>query len=128
MSSSRVYKIGYGCPPEETRWKEGQCGNPTRRYRTQPFSKLEKIDKHLLRLIEVVGNDGIKRKVRALELILRNLLQQELAGSRRALIIRLKYESIAQEVERGKLEVKLIENDYTRALAAGLPVEDSDDE
>src|SRR5687768_6688759 len=24
-------KIGYGCPPKDTRWKKGECGNPSGR-------------------------------------------------------------------------------------------------
>jgi hypothetical protein len=126
-SSSKDYEVGYMRPPKETRWKKGQSGNPARRYRTRHLSDLEMIDRHLLRPIDVVEN-GETKKVPALRVIVLKLWQQELAGSRRALSVRLKYEAIAQEVAERGVEVELVENDYTRALAAGLMPEGTGDE
>lgn len=126
-SSSKDYEVGYQHPPKETRWKKGQSGNPTRRYRTRPISEIEMIDRLLLRRIDVVV-DGETKKVTALEVIVVKLWQQELAGSRRAFSVRLKYEAIAQECAARGVEVELVESDYTRALAAGLPPESIDDE
>lgn len=85
------------------------------------------IDRHLLRRIDVVEK-GEKKKVPALRVIVLKLWQQELAGSRRALSVRLKYEAIAQEAAERGVEVELVESDYTRALAAGLSPEGTDDE
>jgi Family of unknown function (DUF5681) len=126
-ASSKDYVVGYQRPPKETRWKKGQSGNPDRRYPARTASASELIDKLLLRPVEVVEK-GETRKVTALEVIVLQLWQQELAGNRRALRVRLKYEDIAREnAERG-VEVDLVENDYTQALAAGLPSEDTDHE
>ncbi len=114
------YEVGYKRTPKHTRWKKGQCGNPNRRYPARSPSALELLDKLLLRPIEVVEK-GETRRVTALEVIVLQLWQQELAGNRRALAVRLKYERIARDtVERG-VEVELAENDYTQALAAGPP-------
>jgi hypothetical protein len=55
------------------------------------------------------------------------LWRQEFAGNRQALAVRLKYEAIAQDAAERGVEVELIENDYTRALAAALQ-EDTDRE
>jgi Family of unknown function (DUF5681) len=126
-SSSKDYEVGYMRPPKETRWKEGQCGNPARQYRTRPLSEIEMIDRHLLRRIDVVEK-GETRRVPALRVIVLKLWQQELAGSRRALSVRLKYEAIAREAAERGVEVELVESDYTRALAAGLLPEGTDDE
>jgi len=126
MSASPKYEVGYKRPPKHTRWQKGQCGNPRRRYPARRTSALELVDKLLLRPIEVTEK-GESRKVTALEVIMLQLWQQELAGNRRALGVRLKYEEIAREnAERG-VEVELAESDYTQALATA-PTQDADHE
>jgi hypothetical protein len=112
------YEVGYKRTPKHTRWKKGQCGNPDRRYPARRPGVLEVIDKLLLRPIEVVEK-GETRKMTALEVIVLQLWQQELAGNRRALAVRLKYEGIAHDTAEIGVEVELAENDYTQALAAG---------
>ena len=124
---SKGYKIGYKRPPKETRWKKGQSGNPDRRRPARTVSALEAIDRLLLRPIEVVEK-GETRRVTALEVIVLQLWQQELAGNRRALGVRLKYEGIARENAGRGVEVELAETNYTRALAAGLPPGSADGE
>jgi hypothetical protein len=126
-SSPKDYDVGYKRPPKKTRWKKGQSGNPARRHPPRSVSAIETIDRLLLRRVEVVEK-GETRKITALELIVLQLWQQELAGNRRALGVRLKYGGIAREnAERG-VEVEFVESDYTRALAVGLPPEGTDDE
>jgi hypothetical protein len=97
MSPSRNdYEVGYKRPPKDTRWKKGQTGNPARRYPARSLSTVEMIDRQLLRPVEIVEK-GETKKVTALEVILLQLWRQELAGDRRALGVRLKYEGIARE-------------------------------
>lgn len=117
-SPPKDYEVGYKRPPKETRWKKGQSGNSANRRRPAPaLSALEAIDKHLLRPIEVVEKGETKR-VTSLEVILRQLWQKEIAGSQRALCVRLKYEAIAREnAERG-LDLQLVEGDYMAAPPA----------
>ena len=85
------------------------------------------IDGHLLRPIDVIEK-GETKKIPALKVIVLKLWQQELAGSRRALSVRLKYEAIAQEAAERGIEVELVESDYTRALAGRLSPEGTDNE
>jgi hypothetical protein len=123
---SKDDEVGYRRPPKHSRWKKGQCGNPNRKYPKRLPSALEFIDQLLLRPVEVVEKGETKR-VTALAVIMLQLWRQELAGSRRALAIRLKYEAIAQEAADRGVKVELAENDYTRAVAAALQ-QDTDDE
>jgi hypothetical protein len=128
MSPSRNdYEVGYKRPPKETRWKKGQTGNPARRYPARSLSALEMIDRQLLRPVEIVEK-GETKNVTALEVILLQLWRQELAGDRRALGVRLKYEGIAREKAAQGVEIEFVESSYTRALAAGLLPASSDDE
>ena len=128
MSPSRNdYEVGYKRPPKETRWKKGQSGNPGRRYPAHSISAVEMIDRLLLRPVEIVEK-GETKKVIALEVILLQLWRQELAGNRRALGVRLKYERIAREKAAQGVEIEFVESRYSRALAAGLLPESSDDE
>jgi hypothetical protein len=125
--SQKDYEVGYKRPPKETRWKKGQSGNPARRYPARSISAVEMIDRLLLRPIEIVEK-GETKKVTALEVIVLQLWRQELAGDRRALGVRLKYEEIARENAEQGVEIEFVESYYTRALAAGLPPESTDDE
>ena len=85
------------------------------------------IDRQLLRPVEIVEK-GETKKVTALEVILLQLWRQDLAGDRRALGVRLKYEGIAQEKAAQGVEIEFVESRYSRALAAGLLPESFDDE
>jgi hypothetical protein len=123
---SKDDEVGYQRPPQHSRWKKGQCGNPNRKYPARKTGALELMDQLLLRPIEVVEK-GETRRVTALAVIILQLWRQEFAGSRRALATRLKYEAIAQEAADRGVEVELAENDYTRAVAAALQ-QDTDHE
>jgi hypothetical protein len=101
--------------------------NPNRRYPARALSVIEMIDRLLLRPIEVVEK-GETRRVTALEVIILQLWQKELAGNPRALAVRLKYEGIVRENAGRGVEIDLLESDYTRALATGLAPENTDDE
>ena len=113
--------VGYGRPPQETRWKKGHCGNPRKQYRRRPASALETIDELLLRPIDVVER-GATRKATALEAIVLQLWQKELSGNQRALRARLKFEEIARESSDRGIEIEFSDSDYTRAMSAGRPV------
>ena len=126
-ASPKDYEVGYKRPPKETRWKKGQSGNSARRRATRKASALESIEKLLLRSFEIAEKGGM-RTVTALEVIVLQLWQKELAGNRRALSVRLKYEAIARENAGRGVEVELAESDYTRALVAELPPEGADNE
>jgi len=116
------YEVGYKRPPKRTQWKKGQSGNPRCRHLVPTLSALETIDRHLLRLIDVVEN-GVPKKVTVLAAIILQLWQKELAGDQRALGVRLKYEEIAKEAVKRGVEVEFVDSDYSRALTKGRPPE-----
>jgi Family of unknown function (DUF5681) len=117
-SSSDDHEVGYKRPPRQTRWKKGQSGNPDRRYPKRTLSAVEMIDSLLFSPVNIIEN-GVPRKVTALEAIILQLLQKELAGNQRARAVRMKFEEIARENADRGVEIEFVESDYTRALAAG---------
>jgi hypothetical protein len=68
MSTSKEYKVGYCKPPEHSKWKKGQCGNP-KRIRKRPVKPVAAlIDEFLASEVEVV-DDGIPQRRTAFEVI-----------------------------------------------------------
>ena len=86
-----TYEVGYGRPPQETRWKRGQSGNvgPKKRKRASAAT-VEIIDRLFSEPVEIVEN-GVGRKVSTLEAILMRLWAAELSGSKRASRVRLQF-------------------------------------
>jgi hypothetical protein len=109
--------VGYRRPPKHTRWKKGQSGNRRRKYPARSKGTVEMIDRLLLKPVEVTVN-GETRMVPTLEAILLQLWLKEVAGDRRALSVRLKYQEFATHNSEPKLEITFVDSDYTRALAA----------
>ena len=86
-----AYEVGYGRPPHETRWKKGQSGNPgPKRRRSAAVATVEIIDRLFGEPVEIVEN-GVARKVSALEAILMRLWAAEMSGSKRAGRVRLQF-------------------------------------
>jgi hypothetical protein len=110
-------ETGYGSPPKHTRWKEGQSGNPKRRYPKRKDGTVELITKHLLKPVEITVGET-SRKVTTLEAILHRLWLKEIAGEPRALKIRLKFEEFARQFAKSRVEVVFVDNEYTAAFAA----------
>jgi hypothetical protein len=110
--------VGYGHPPQETRWKKGQSGNPRRRYPARSRSSVEIIDRLFLKPVDITVNGETKR-VTTLEAILLQLWMKEVAGNQRALRVRLKYQEFARQHSEPRLEITFTDSDYTRALSAG---------
>jgi hypothetical protein len=117
---SNEYPVGYGRPPKETRWKKGQSGNPKRRYPARSHSTVEMIDRFFVTPVGITVN-GEEKKVSTLEAIILQLWLREIAGDRRALDVRLKYETFARVNSAIKVEMIFVDSDYTQALATGLP-------
>ena len=80
-------KTGYKNPPKHTRWKEGQSGNPERRYPKRVETSVDLIDRLLLKPVEITVGEK-SRRVTTLEAILFRLWQKEVVGDARALRIR----------------------------------------
>ena len=95
--------VGYKRPPEHTRWKKGQCGNPMRHYRRACKGTVELIDELFAEQITIVEN-GVSRRLSVFQAILLQLWSKEMAGDKRALAARLKYQEFVAQ-QRGPPEI-----------------------
>jgi hypothetical protein len=91
---SKKYDVGYGQPPEHSKWKKGQCGNPARirKHPVKPTAAI--IDEFFARKVDIVEN-GISHRRSAFEIILLQLYNKAMAGDTRALNILTKYSDFA---------------------------------
>jgi hypothetical protein len=120
------YEVGYGRPPKGRRWKKGQSGNPKRPFSSRSYSTVEMIDRLFQKPVDITVN-GEEKKVSTLEAIIFQLWLKEIASDRRALDVRLKYETFARVNSETKVEMIFVDNEYTRALAAGPLTESTGD-
>ncbi len=65
--------------------------------------------------------NGEEKKVSTLAAIILQLWLKEITGDRRALDVRLKYETFARANSEIKVEMIFVDSAYTQALATGLP-------
>ncbi len=109
--------VGYRRPPKHTRWKKGQCGNPGRKRKRALKGTAEIIDQLFAKPVTFTEN-GSARTANGLAVIVTQLVKKELAGDRRAMAVRLKYEAFAvrQNGHRGFVLISE-KNDDTRERA-----------
>jgi hypothetical protein len=83
MSEDRSYEVGYGKPPEHTRFKPGQSGNPRGR---KPGSKnvMTLLEETLFATVKVREN-GKVRRVPAIQACFLNLRNLAMKGDSKAL-------------------------------------------
>jgi hypothetical protein len=112
----KPYDVGYGRPPRHTRWKKGQSGNPRHKKRKVREGTIAILDHLLMRIVPITINGELKR-MSALEVIVTQLVQKELAGSTRASRVLLKYTQLANSTSEKKVELRFVEDDYTRAFS-----------
>jgi hypothetical protein len=86
--------VGYKRPPKAYRWKKGQYGNPGRRRKRPLKGAAEIIDQLFAKSVSFV-EDGSVRKASGLAVIVSQLVKKQLAGERRAMNVRLKYETFS---------------------------------
>jgi Family of unknown function (DUF5681) len=93
--------VGYKLPPKAYRWEKGQCGNPGRKRKRALKGTAEIIDQLFTKPVSFVENGSV-RKASGLAVIVSQLVKKQLAGERRAMNVRLKYETFAvrQNVSR----------------------------
>jgi hypothetical protein len=107
---SGEYAVGRGRPPEHSKWKKGQCGNParTRKHTAKPVVAM--IDEFFSSEHVVVEN-GIQKRRSALEIILMQLYTKALCGNTRALNVFSKYREFASSsVPTNPFEVLLVDD------------------
>jgi hypothetical protein len=83
-SGPHDYQVGYGRPPKETRFQPGKSGNPRGRPKVERHLG-DALREELYRQIEVVNERGDKRKVPALDVIMRGLVRDSTRRDRAAL-------------------------------------------
>ena len=81
--SKDEYEVGYGKPPEATRFKKGASGNPNGRPKGTP--DLKTIVRELLSAQVTVTEGGKKRKVSTLTATVMRLSEKALKGDMRAI-------------------------------------------
>jgi Family of unknown function (DUF5681) len=86
--------VGYKRPPKAYRWKKGQSGNPGRKRKRALKGTAEIIDQLFTKPVSFVEN-GSALKACGLAVIVRQLAIRQSAGERRAMNVRLKYETFA---------------------------------
>jgi hypothetical protein len=80
---SKEYKVGYKKPPEETRWRPGQSGNPKGKPRGSRSLKSEL--NAVLRSMTLIKENGRVRKVKTSEALARRFVLLAMSGNPRAL-------------------------------------------
>lgn len=103
--------VGYGRPPEHSKWKKGQCGNPARIRKRTAKPVVAMIDEFFASEHVVVEN-GIPKRRSALEIILLQLHNKAICGSTRALNVLTKYrEFAATSVGPNPFKALLVDDD-----------------
>jgi hypothetical protein len=115
--------VGYGHPPEKSRWKKGQTGNPRNIRPKREESTVALIDRLLVAPVKIVKN-GVPTKMPALNAIMYQLLQKSLSGHRKAERALREFETFASRTMTKRLEIVFVDNEYTAAFSATQP-EDS---
>jgi len=103
--------VGYGRPPEHSKWKKGQCGNPARIRKRTAKSVVAMIDEFFASEIQVTEN-GISQRRSAFEIIFLQLWKKAMAGNTRALNVLTKYSDFAASRDStGGMRIELIDDE-----------------
>jgi hypothetical protein len=102
-SKTGKYKVGYGKPPVEYRWKKGQSGNPQSKRKKRGISTAAIVEGYFLKEVDVL-KAGSPHRITTFEAIISKLYLEELAGNKKAARARLKYFEFAAS-KREKHEV-----------------------
>ena len=87
---SEKYAVGYGRPPEHSKWKKGQCGNPARIRKRIAKPIVAMIDEFFASEHIVSG-----KRCSAFEIILVQLSNKAIAGNSRAFNVLANYRAFA---------------------------------
>jgi len=108
---SKKYDVGYCRPPEHSKWKKGQCGNPARIRKRPVKPAAAMIDEFFAREIDVVEK-GIEQRRSAFEIIFLQLYNKATAGNARALNVLTKYSDFAASRDStGGIRIELVEDE-----------------
>ena len=104
------YEVGYKKPPQRSRFKKGESGNPNGRPRGS--KNLATLLEKELRQRVVVNENGRRRSITKQEAMIKHLVNKALSGDRRLLQLMLE-------------EIRLLE---TRAASSGTAIIDEADQ
>lgn len=75
-NSKKEYKVGYGKPPKDTRFKKGVSGNPAgRKKKPLPLTLEEAIKLELNKEMTITNKDGVKEKISLYSLLAKSFVQ-----------------------------------------------------
>jgi Family of unknown function (DUF5681) len=94
-SKTEAYEVGYGKPPQHSRFKKGQSGNPAGG-KKGPRSFDDFVDRVISEKMRVT-KDGRKRKMPKMEAIANTVVNKALAGDMKAIIYVMNRRSGAQD-------------------------------
>ncbi len=109
-TSPEKYEVGYGRPPQHTRWKKGQCGNPKRIRKRTPKPVVWLIDEFFAGELDIIEN-GKSRRVSNFEAVVLQLWTKAMAGNKHAMNVLLRYQEFAASrggVEHPKVKVERV--------------------
>jgi hypothetical protein len=113
--SANDYKVGRGRPPESSRWKPGQSGNP--KGRPKGAKGFPTIFDEVLKQTFEVQEKGRTRRITAREAMVRRVVSDALKGSIKALAFVF---AMAPKVARTAAAVPTITRDMTAKEALNL--------
>jgi len=116
---SKKYDVGYCRPPEHSKWKKGQCGNPARIRKRLVKPAAAMIDEFFAREIDIVEN-GISQRRSAFGIIFLQLYNKATARNARALNVLTKYSDFAAGRDpTGGMRVEWIDDETNPKEPAG---------
>lgn len=98
-----AYKVGYGQPPLEHRFKKGRSGNP--KGRPKGSKNIKTMLENLLTARQTIRENGRKTSVQHIEIVLKQLLAKALKGDLKAthslLELAARYDVLGDEPQTG---------------------------
>jgi hypothetical protein len=110
----KKYDVGFGRPPEHSKWKKGQCGNPNRIRKRTAKPVVAIIDGFFATQIEVIEN-GISRRRSVFETICLQLWNKAMAGNFRALkVVKMYSDFAASRDSTGGVIVEFVDDEASQ--------------
>jgi uncharacterized protein DUF5681 len=102
VSQLPAYRVGYGKPPEHTRFRKGRSGNPKGRpKRSENFARLAR---RTLNERIVVRENGERRSISKLEAVLKQLINKAATGDQRAIRDVIKLQPLIAQQDKAEDE------------------------
>jgi len=83
MARGKDYSVGYGKPPEYTRFRKGQSGNPSGKPK-RVLTNSEIVERELSRKVTITEN-GVAKRMTKREVMGKGLVNRAIKGDRHAL-------------------------------------------